>query len=247
MHPSMGGRSRPQGAVSSARQYKLPVSRSRCKVSLSGSVGGGTSLAVWAMTPLCHAHHTRYRGPGRIAHEPGRLDIDGPETATDSGTTHLVQLSGPQAFIKRKVENVQNSRVLRAILIASGLIAIGVGGATLIAPVAFERSYGVELGSNISLLSEVRAPGAALLASGALMISGAFVPKLAFTSTVTATVWFLSCGASRLLSMVLDGIPDSGLVQAAVLEIAIGVLGALALVRFRLATTSAARPQSAGS
>jgi len=128
---------------------------------------------------------------------------------------------------------MKNSNVLKTILILSGLIASGIGAAILIAPVTFYATYGIELGSNVSLLNEIRAPGGALLASGLLIISGAFVDKLAFTAVVVSTLLYLSYGLSRVMSIAIDGMPVEGLVQAAVLEIAIGLAGIFALVKYR--------------
>ena len=128
---------------------------------------------------------------------------------------------------------MKNSKVLKTILIISGLIATGIGGAYLFNPVAFQASAGIELGGNISLLSEIRAPGGALLASGILIMLGAFVAKLTFTSTVISIMIYLSKGISRILSMVIDGIPAEVLVMATVVEIIIGLVSIFALLKYR--------------
>lgn len=128
---------------------------------------------------------------------------------------------------------MKNSKVLKTILIISGLIASGIGAAILFAPVAFYATYGIELGSNFSLLNEIRAPGGALLASGILIMSGAFMDKLAFTSVLVSTLLYLSYGLSRVMSIAIDGVPAEGLVQAAVLEIVIGLACVFALLKYR--------------
>ena len=115
----------------------------------------------------------------------------------------------------------------------SGLILAGVGGVIVFMPVAFYANNGIELGGNISLLSEIRASGSALLASGTLVMSGAFVAKLAFASAVVSSLVYLSYGLSRILSMAVDGMPAEGLVQAAALEIAIGLACVFALSKYR--------------
>jgi hypothetical protein len=129
--------------------------------------------------------------------------------------------------------STKNTKILKAVLLISGLIAAGVGGTILSMPVAFYATYGIELDGNISLLNEVRAPGGALLASGILIMSGAFVSKLTFTSAVVATLLYLPYGLSRILSMTIDGIPAEGLVQAAGLEMAIGLICVFALAKYR--------------
>ena len=128
---------------------------------------------------------------------------------------------------------MKNSKVLKIILIISGLIASGIGAAILFAPVAFYATYGIEIGTNVSLLNEIRALGGALLAIGILIMSGAFVDKLALTAAVVSTLLYLSYGLSRVMSIVIDGMPVEGLVQVAVLEIVIGLACIFALVKYR--------------
>ena len=139
--------------------------------------------------------------------------------------------------------NMKNSKVLKTILFVAGLIATGTGGAILFMPADFFATNGIELGSNISLLSETRAPGGALLATGLLIMSGAFVAKLRFTSTVVSALVFLSYGLSRLLSMVIDGMPTKGLVQAAGLEIVIGLACVFVLAKYREQSTQYSHSQ----
>jgi hypothetical protein len=128
---------------------------------------------------------------------------------------------------------MKNSIVLKVILVISGLIGVVIGGAILLAPVAFHATSGIELGGNTSLLSEIRAPGGAILASGILILSGAFLSELTFTSIVLSTLLYLSYGLSRIISMVADGKPAETLIQATVLEIMIGLVCAFALVKYR--------------
>jgi len=128
---------------------------------------------------------------------------------------------------------MKNTKVLKAILIISGLIASGIGVAILFAPVDFYATYGIELGNNFSLLNETRASGGALLTSGLLIVSGAFVDKLAFTAVLVSTLLYLSYGLSRVMSIAIDGIPAEGIVQAAVLELITGLVCAFALVKYR--------------
>jgi len=128
-------------------------------------------------------------------------------------------------------ESMKNSKLLNATLILSGLVAAGIGGAILFMPAAFHATNGIELGGNTSLLNEVRAPGGALLACGMLIVSGAFVASLTFTSLVVSSLLYLSYGLSRILSMVVDGFPVEGLVQATAFEMVIGMVCFATLVR----------------
>jgi hypothetical protein len=132
---------------------------------------------------------------------------------------------------------MKNSKVLKTVLFLAGLIAAGIGGTILLMPSAFYATYGIDLGENISLLNEVRAPGGALLAAGILIISGSFVVSMTFTSTVVAALFYLSYGISRILSFAMDGMPSEGLVQAAALEIFIGLVCVFVLSKDRVRQT----------
>lgn len=129
---------------------------------------------------------------------------------------------------------MKNSIVLKIILFISGLIAIGIGGTILTMPAAFYATNGINLEGNINLLNEIRASGGALLASGILIILGAFITKLTFTSTVISTLLYFSYGLSRILSIVLDGMPSEGLVQAVILELIIGLFCIFAFLKYSL-------------
>jgi len=128
---------------------------------------------------------------------------------------------------------MKNSKVVKAILFVSGLILVGIGSATLFAPVAFLGTSGIDLGGQISLLSGIRAAGGALLASGVLILSGIFVANLTFTSTIISTMIFLSYGIARSLGMVIDGLPAPELMAATVVEIIIGLANVFALLKYR--------------
>lgn len=128
---------------------------------------------------------------------------------------------------------MKRSKVLKLILFLSGLIAAGIGAAVLFVPEPFYALSGIELGGQVSLLSEVRAPGGALLVCGLLIMSGAIFAALAFTSVVLSTLLYLSYGLARILSMAFDGVPADSLVQATVLELAIGLICLFALLRYR--------------
>jgi hypothetical protein len=129
--------------------------------------------------------------------------------------------------------NVFSAYLIRVLLLASGLLAAGIAAMILFAPDAFYTGYGIDVGSNVNLANELKAPAGLLLIAGLLMLIGVFRAGFIIPSLATATVIYLTYGASRLLSMTLDGAPDSALVTAAMLEIAVGTacLFALTVVR----------------
>ncbi|HZX24877.1 MAG TPA: DUF4345 domain-containing protein [Woeseiaceae bacterium] len=123
----------------------------------------------------------------------------------------------------------------RLVLAFSGLVAVAIAATILAAPQAFYGSYGIEVVGNATLVNELKAPAGTLLIAGLLMFAGVFRASFAVVSLVTATAVYLSYGLSRVLSIVVDGIPHSGIVSAAGIEIVIGVICLLTLLHFRRA------------
>jgi hypothetical protein len=128
---------------------------------------------------------------------------------------------------------MNHSLLHRILLVVSGLIAIGIGATILLTPAQFHARQDILLAQDANLLSEIRAPGGALLVLGALMLSGGFVHALSRTATSVAAAVNLSYGASRLLSLVLDGLPAAGLLGATALELTLGLASLFALYRAR--------------
>ena len=124
-----------------------------------------------------------------------------------------------------------NSYLTKGLLLTSGLLAAGIAAAILFAPDAFYASYGIDTGSDVSLANELKAPAGTLFIAGLLMLAGVVRTEFTVVSLGTASLIYLSYGLSRILSMVIDGIPHNGLVGAAVLEIAIGAICLLVLTR----------------
>ncbi|MCG6883604.1 MAG: DUF4345 domain-containing protein [Silicimonas sp.] len=127
-------------------------------------------------------------------------------------------------------------------LCIAGTTSLGIGAFILTAPHAFYASYGIALGTDPSLLSELRAPGAGLAAFGAVMLAGSFRPALGHAAFVAAQTVFLAFPAGRVLGILADGIPSHGILGALVLELAIA---ALCLFAFRQGAEPAATGLSA--
>ena len=125
--------------------------------------------------------------------------------------------------------NLKGLLVGKLILLISGTIAIGIAVTILFAPSGFYAAYGIELGGNVSLTNELKAPAGVLFVAGLLMLAGVFRRQLMITSLVAATAIYLPYGLARLVSIGIDGMPDSGLVSAAIFEIVIGVVCLLVL------------------
>ena len=116
-------------------------------------------------------------------------------------------------------------------LSVSGLLLVVIGGTILIVPHAFYASDGIVLGSDPSLLSEIRAPGGFLAGSGLLILTGTFRNHLSSLAVLLTVLVYGSFGLSRLLSLVLDGIPSDSLVIATGIEVAVAAIGLIILYR----------------
>lgn len=122
------------------------------------------------------------------------------------------------------------SRLEKITLAISGVTALGIGAAILAAPHAFYASYGISLGEDPNLLSELRAPAAGLAAFGALMLAGIVRSALRQVSVVSALTVFIAFPGGRILGILVDGLPSGSLIGALALELAIA---ALCLYAFR--------------
>ena len=131
-----------------------------------------------------------------------------------------------------------NAYITRTVLFLSGLIAVAIAGTILLAPDAFYAGYGIEVGGNATLANELKAPAGALLVAGLLMFAGAFRSAFAVMSLITATIVYLSYGLARVLSIAIDGLPHSGMVSAAGIEIVVGVVCLLTLLHVRRASAN---------
>ncbi len=112
----------------------------------------------------------------------------------------------------------------KSTLFVSGLTAFGIGGMITLAPHAFYASYGISIGDDPNLLSELRAPGAGLLAMGLLMLLGIWRSALSQIAVAATLVVFLAFPMGRLISLAIDGAPSFGIFGALILEVAIAAL-----------------------
>ena len=132
---------------------------------------------------------------------------------------------------------------IRVLLSVSALIALTIGAAILLFPESIHARHGIDLAPDATLLSEVRAPGGALMALGVLMGVGVFAPAFTLASTSIAAAVYLAYGVSRLLSLAFDGMPDAGIVSAIAIELVLGLLAAAALVWMPREASAGARPK----
>ena len=112
----------------------------------------------------------------------------------------------------------------------SGLTALAIGAMILVAPRTFYASYGITLGQNASLLSELRALGAGLAGFGLVMLLGIWRHAVLPVAIATAMMVFIAFPVGRLVGLVMDGMPSGSLIGALVVEL---IIAALCLAAFR--------------
>ncbi len=128
---------------------------------------------------------------------------------------------------------MQNSKVLRGYLIIAGALLTFIGGAQLLFPVAMKASSGIDLAGNISVINDIRAANALILAVALLSHTGAFVKRFTFTSSLVVPLLFLSLATGRIISILLDGMPVEGMLGATGLEVILGLIGAVFFTRYQ--------------
>ena len=112
----------------------------------------------------------------------------------------------------------------RAALGISGAILAGIGLSMLVVPLDFFAMNGVEIPADPSLLSEITAPGVALVLVGVLMLTGSIKLEFAKLGLVEGGLVYGSYGLSRVISMVFHGLPSDSLVTATVIELVVGII-----------------------
>ncbi len=126
----------------------------------------------------------------------------------------------------------------RLLLALSGLVLLGVGIAVLFDPVSFFAGNGIALTDNPSLLSEIRAPGTLLLVTGSLILVSAWRAVAMPTALGLATLVYAAYGIGRVLSLFWDGLPSSGLIGAATIELLLAGLNGAVWLHHRLERVS---------
>ncbi|MEM1187777.1 MAG: DUF4345 domain-containing protein [Pseudomonadota bacterium] len=121
------------------------------------------------------------------------------------------------------------------VLILAGLTATAIGSYIALAPLAFYEGYNLPLAGSIDMLSELRATGTNLAALGAVMVFGALKTSLRPLALATSLIVFSAFTGGRLLSLLIDGQPGSGVLLALLIEATLASLCLLAFLRHRAA------------
>lgn len=128
---------------------------------------------------------------------------------------------------------MRNSIVYKIILGLAGLLLVTVGTMLTFNTDAALASSGIDISENINMYNDIRGGGGLVLGLGILVLLGAFIRKLAYTSTIVAIVAYFSYAAGRVISIGFDGPPSEALVRATIIEGVFGVLTLFAFFKYR--------------
>lgn len=114
--------------------------------------------------------------------------------------------------------------ITRMTLSGSGMLLSFIGFSLMFAPKAFLASSKVIVVYDSSLMSEMVSPTGVLIVTGAFMIFSAVKLRFADLGLLSGAIVYGSYGISRMISMLLHGIPSDSLIIATLLEIVITLL-----------------------
>ena len=129
----------------------------------------------------------------------------------------------------RKEHIMQLTRFQKVSLGVSGITALAIGSVITLVPHVFYASYGITLGEDPNLLSELRAPGAGLAVFGAIMLAGIVRTSMMPIALAVALTVYLAFPSGRIVGLVMDGIPSGSVLGALVVEV---IIACLLLVAF---------------
>lgn len=119
---------------------------------------------------------------------------------------------------------MRNRRLVQLTLLAAGALTGVVGLGILVMPDAFYASYGIMVPESASLRSELKTLGTLLVLAGCLMLAGVVKPSLQGTALLVACMTYLALVTGRLLGLMVDGLPSTGILAAWAVEAALLVL-----------------------
>lgn len=123
--------------------------------------------------------------------------------------------------------------VERIVLGASTLVLVGVGLGGVLAPAAFYASYDIAVAGAVSLSSELRGVGSALVLSGLAIAAGAVWVRWAFPSAIVSAFVLLGFALGRIVSLLVDGVPTSTILAAGAVEVVLGAASTWVAIRRR--------------
>lgn len=134
----------------------------------------------------------------------------------------------------------------RLTLGGAGAVALAIGAMIALAPEEFYAGYGIAPPAGPAMLSELRAPGAALAAAGAAILAGAWRAGMVRIAATLGAGLYGAFACGRLLGLALDGAPGESVLAAMAVEIGLCGLCLLRLLRLVRQGRGAGRDAGAG-
>lgn len=110
-------------------------------------------------------------------------------------------------------------------LTLTGLMLLLIGGFIAANPTAYLLQFSSELNLPVSFFSELRAFGTGLLGIGLMATVSLFIPKLRLIALAASTIVFGSYFLGRAVSLLVDGMPNQGIIIAAGIELVFTIIG----------------------
>lgn len=124
-------------------------------------------------------------------------------------------------------------------LFLGGLTLIVVGAFISFTPSLYLSQFVQASQINIDILSEMRGMGGSLLAIGIFIVVGSFYVKLTKTALSMSVLIFSSFFLFRCVGIVVDGVPNKGILAALGVELIFAVLGIILWLKDELSPESA--------
>lgn len=121
------------------------------------------------------------------------------------------------------------TRLIKSLLHLNGWVAVLIGSFTVINPVSMLASYGLQSDLSAALLSELRAPGGLLTASGLAIVQSSLSADSFQRGLTLSVMVYGSYGSVRVLGILLDGIPATEILMATAIELTLCVVSIIAL------------------
>lgn len=133
---------------------------------------------------------------------------------------------------------MKNLRLVQLTLITAGTLTGVIGMGILLMPDAFYASYGITVPESASLRSEIKTLGTLLMLAGGLMLAGVVKPSLQTTALIIASMTYTALVAGRMLGLIVDGMPSTGILAAWAVEAAMLILIVIASIAARARKTT---------
>lgn len=140
---------------------------------------------------------------------------------------------------------MKTQAIIRALLGLNGVVLTGIGVMLVSDPHALFALNGVVLTPDANLLSEVRAPGGALALAGAFILAAACLRTGLKAASGLSALILLGWALGRSVSMVMDGMPDAGLLTAFAIEAGLGFASLWATGKLGRSNSLEAEPEPA--